>query len=117
MPGNPHSNTYYVLRGIKVCTRWRKFENFLADMDEKPIGFQLDRINNNLGYTPRNCRWIDKKSQMRNTRLALWVTFCGEKVRFLDLCDQYGIKQRTAKSQLRRGWRLQEIFVQKIVAK
>lgn len=59
---------YYGGRGIKICKRWEKFENFLLDMGEKPKSLSLDRKNNNGNYTPKNCRWATARQQVLNRR-------------------------------------------------
>jgi hypothetical protein len=70
---NPNNARWknYGGRGIGVCRRWRGpngFTNFLADMGRRPKGKTLDRIKNNVGYRPSNCRWRTPKQQQNNRR-------------------------------------------------
>lgn len=55
-------------RGIRVDERWHLFDNFYADMGEKPDGLSLDRIDNEKGYGPGNCRWATRLMQQQNRR-------------------------------------------------
>ena len=68
---NPNNKNYkrYGGRNIKVCDRWKhSFQNFLNDMGEKPEGLTLDRINNDDGYKPENCKWSTVNEQQYNNK-------------------------------------------------
>ena len=66
-PNHPYYHNYGG-RGITICERWLKFENFLEDISERPEGTTLDRIDGNKGYEPTNCRWATYYEQTHNRR-------------------------------------------------
>jgi len=65
-------------RGITVCERWRTFENFLADMGEKPDDSSIDRKDNDGNYEPGNCQWVTRAEQSMNKRTT--ITWGGKTV-------------------------------------
>lgn len=88
-------------RGIKICDRWlESFENFLADMGERPAGKTLDRCENNGNYEPGNCKWSTPKEQARNRRSNRHVVVDGETMTMTAAAEVLGVNMTTLKYQL-----------------
>lgn len=90
---NPRNDNYrnYGARGITVCERWRVFENFLADMGERPAKLTLDRIDNSKSYAPGNCKWITRKEQLNNKRTNVVIEYNGKKQTLAQWSEELGV--------------------------
>lgn len=86
-----HAWKHYGGRGITVCERWLDIKNFLADMGTPPLGKTLERINNDLGYSPDNCKWASLREQARNRRNIRLITFNGKTQCLRDWANELGI--------------------------
>jgi hypothetical protein len=82
---------WYGARGVTVCARWRSFDNFLADMGEKPTGLTLDRKDSNGNYEPRNCRWLPTEMQNVNRRATRIIEMNGRKQCLKAWCTEFGL--------------------------
>ncbi len=103
---NPNANKYkdYGGRGITVCERWHSFENFLADMGERPLGTTIDRWpNNNGNYEPGNCRWATPKEQMFNTRSTHEIKIGDQLATTADLAKLSGVSVERVRYRIARG--------------
>jgi hypothetical protein len=89
-----------------VCQRWRLFDNFLADMGERPNGTSLDRFPHHDGnYEPGNCRWATRVEQARNTRKAVVLTVSGEKKTLSEWAELRGISAQVIYKRIfESGW-------------
>lgn len=101
-------------RGIRICERWMKFENFLEDMGERPKGLTLDRIDNNGDYCKENCRWATYKEQANNTRNNRIICFKGEKKNISQWGEHIGIRPCTLHARLKAGWSVKKCLTTKL---
>lgn len=100
-------------RGITVCDRWRQsFVAFHEDMGPRPSPqHTIERIDNNRGYEPDNCRWATKDEQQHNTRQNRLVTYNGLTLCVAEWAGRLGIKAATLCARLDAGWPVEKAFV------
>lgn len=100
---NPNYTGYqdYGGRGVTICARWMKFENFLADMGTRPNGSTLDRRDNTRGYEPGNCVWSTPKQQRANQRPPrARKLVSGKSIR--EWANEWGVCYSTARDRIQR---------------
>lgn len=98
-------------RGIKVCDRWTKFENFYADMGEPPEGHSIERNDNDGNYCPENCCWADRNTQARNKSTNRIIEFNGVSKVLKDWAADLGIDQASLRERLDK-WPLEKALTQ-----
>lgn len=96
-------------RGIKVCKRWHNVANFVKDMKKRPYKHLLDRIDNNKGYSPSNCRWASYKISQDNRRCTIWLEFKNKRHTLKEWSDLLGIDYHTLYARIvTRKWTIEE---------
>lgn len=109
---NAQSTAYpkYGAKWITVCTRWLEcFENFYADMGDRPKGKTLDRIDNNWNYEPWNCKWSTNKEQSNNTRATRKFEYDGSMMSAYKISELVWVEQQKLIKYLDKWYSLQEI--------
>lgn len=92
-------------RGITICNEWlENFENFALWSLENGFdkNFQIDRIDNDLSYSPQNCRWISQKENCRNRRSNVMIKYNGKIITLVELSEILNIPYKTAYSKYRK---------------
>lgn len=104
---NPKIKGYkdYGGRGITVCERWiRDYPAFLKDMGTRPTqSHSLERIENDKGYSPENCRWATKKEQQNNRRNNVQITHNGQTKTISQWADDFGVTRNVMYARYQRG--------------
>jgi hypothetical protein len=100
-------NAWYSNKGITVCDEWRNsFEKFYewAMNNGYRKGLSVDRIDNNKGYSPENCKFSTPKEQANNRSTNINVTFNGKTQTLKQWAEEYGVKYHTLYDRYKRGW-------------
>jgi hypothetical protein len=102
---NPNDKRYkdYGGRGITFCERWERFENFYEDMGDPPKGMSIERIDNDKGYSPENCKWADKIQQGSNKRNNIFIELNGERLTVAEWSKMTGILSATILARFHSG--------------
>ena len=113
---NPNTGKwkYYGGRGIKICKRWMKFENFLADMGIPKDGMSLDRIDVNGDYKPSNCKWSDTAEQASNRRNLVRLVYKGETLTVAQWARRLGIAPSTMHTRIAANLPAEKLFSTKM---
>jgi len=101
---------YYIKKGIKVCPEWyNDFNQFYADMGNKPTpNHTIDRINNDLGYSPDNCRWATMKEQQNNKTNNRNLTYNGITQTLTQWGIEYDLSTTCIRLRLNKGMTVKE---------
>lgn len=104
---NPNVKNWrdYGGRGITVCDRWLHYENFIADMGNRPTTkHSIERRDNSSGYSPENCLWATRKEQSSNKRNNHFIELFGRRQHLSAWAREYGVDHTIILSRLSRGW-------------
>jgi hypothetical protein len=101
----------YSGRGITICDRWDSFTDFLIDMGEAPSDkHSIERINNDQGYFPENCKWATVKEQNNNKRTNINIEFKGKTQTLKQWAEELEVTYDSLRWRYRCGWRGDQLF-------
>ena len=113
---------HYGGRGITICDEWKN--NFISfynwaikngyDSQAKRGQCTIDRIDNDKGYYPENCRWVDIKTQLNNTSVTKRIFYKNKFMTLYEISKICGIKKNIIYARLYRGWSIERATTQKV---
>jgi hypothetical protein len=110
-----HAYRNYGGRGISVCEEWSDFVTFLTDMGTRPTPrHELDRVDNDKGYSKDNCRWITHRQNLNNKRTNRIVTYLGRSMIIAEWAEEIGVNYRTLNNRINRGWSTERALTEPI---
>ena len=103
-------------RGIEICNEWLNPNNFFkwALNNGYSDNLTIDRIDNNKGYTPNNCRWTTLKTQANNKRNNHLLTFKGKTKTMIQWADKFKINYYTLSTRLKRNWTTERALTEQV---
>jgi len=118
---NPKVRSFkdYGGRGILMCPKWKdSFTSFYNDtISGYKVGLQIERIDNDKGYSPKNCKWGTPKQQANNKRTNVVLTYMGKTQTAPEWAEEIGVKATTITSRNRKGWSAEDCLNRKLYAK
>lgn len=116
---NDRNDKSYFKKGIKVCSRWQKFEYFFIDMWDKYLihrnmnngDTEIDRINVKKGYNPLNCKWSTRQENMNNTHNIIKI----KGKTFTEWESILGISRETLRRRYNIGWSINRVLSGKLL--
>lgn len=110
---NKNSKPYkdYGGRGIFVCDEWKNNPKAFCEWAKThgyKKGLEIDRINNNMGYSPDNCRFVDRKIQSLNKRSNIFITYNGITDNICSWAKRLGVNYQLLHYRLKRGWSVEK---------
>lgn len=113
---NPRNHNWHMYggRGIRVCKRWHRFENFVSDMGVPEPNMTLERVNNNGNYSKENCRWATMQEQAVNRRNSRKLTHNNVTLTIAEWARVLGITESGMHGRVNAGFPPEKLFSKRL---
>lgn len=114
---NPKHDSYslYGAKGVIVCDEWKNFAAFSKWAMENGYtdSLSIDRIKNDKGYSPENCRWATPQEQTDNRECSIYLSFNGKRQTLKEWSEETGIPYKNLLWRIRHGWTTEKALTKK----